>query len=52
MSCSRREIPRQMLSELELFDAAAKFGSAVKCGTMNIIDPRPIITAPETNTLL
>lgn len=49
ISCSRNETPRQMLSELELFAAVIKLGSAVKCGTMKIIDPSPIMTAPEMN---
>lgn len=52
MSCSRNEIARQMLSELELFTVVIKLGSAVKCGTIKIIDPSPIITAPETITLI
>lgn len=52
MSCSRNEIPRQMLSELELFTAVIKLGSAVKCGTIKIIDPSPIMTAPKTITII
>lgn len=51
MSCSRNETPRQMLSELELFEFVVKLGSAVKWGTIKIIDPSPMITAPIINRL-
>lgn len=50
ISCSRNGNPRQILSEFELLGVVVRFGSAVKCGIMKIMDPKPIITAPVRET--
>jgi hypothetical protein len=39
-----------MLSELELARVDARCGSAMKCGTVNTMDPMPITTEPENAT--
>jgi hypothetical protein len=47
MSCSRTETKRQILSEVLLSKAMPGLMSPVKCGSININEPMPMITAPE-----
>jgi hypothetical protein len=52
MSCSLTDTPRQILSELELARVDARCGSAMKCGTVNTMDPMPITMEPGKTILV